>query len=395
MLLIITGVCVSDEHMEWSEFVMFVIEQVVQDKDYSIFERFEEVSHHGIQPPASRQGVMCSKNLSELNRLFVGVGPDLLIFNSSAQSPTWLTDADKLVLQHKSKKATQGLNAFPSLKEEKSAVTTGKVADDVAYNCLDLAYLPSKDILFVLRSDLCIEFHRFSSRTSFLPENMEHFGFWNLTSPHYRIQIRDIPDEPWRLLIIGNTSEIESWLITVGERGHIEISDPQLLSAHTDFVRDILIIYNVQYSLLASASMDKKVILWDLKTLTYKSTKMGHSAGVQCLAYDGKSTLFAGGFDYSIIGWDLDAQISKPIIVLNGHMGTVMKMRAIGSHDRCISLDVNGIIQFWDTSRANPNDEERQIAQLSCLEDHIRSIEVLIPSIFTLITDSLISMSAM
>ncbi len=54
-----------------------------------------------------------------------------------------------------------------------------------------------------------------------------------------------------------------------------------------------------------------------------------------------------------------------------------MKVVPIPSVDRCLSLDGNGEIRFWDTSRSNPNDkEERQITSFSCLEDHIRSFEV-------------------
>jgi hypothetical protein len=370
--------------MEWSEFVMFVIEQVVQDKDFTIFEKFDDVNHHAIQPPASRQAVQCSKVIPELNRLFVGVGPNILIYNTNNQSETWLTEPDTLVMQHKGKKIAHGYGAGGFVpqqqqqqnKEDRLVGAGAKVTDDLLHECIDIAFLPSKDLLFVLRSDLCVEFHRLTSRTSFLPENMEHCGFWHLKNPHYRLQIRDIPDEPWRLFIIGNTNEIESWLISVGERGHVEISDPQLLTAHTDYVRDILIIYNESYSLLVSGGMDKKVMIWDLKTLTCKGFKSGHTAGVQCLAYDGRSTLFAGGFDYSIIGWDLDAQISKPIIFLHGHEATISRIRAVGSVDRCISLDYDGELKFWDVSRANPNDSERHIANFSCVDDHIRVFEI-------------------
>ena len=72
--------------------------------------------------------------------------------------------------------------------------------------------------------------------------------------------------------------------------------------------------------------MDKKVHLWDLDTLRHRSTRTGHTAGVQCLAFDGKSVLFAGGFDYTIIGWDLDAEINRPLFNLWGHESCVLKV---------------------------------------------------------------------
>jgi WD40 repeat protein len=375
-----------DEHMEWSEFVMFVIEQVVSDKDFTIFEKFDDVNHHSIQPPASRQSVHGTKMSPESTRLLVGVGPELLIYNTNNQSETWLSEPDTLIMQQKGKKIAHGfgagivnnssLHTSAHHKEDRLVGAGAKVSEDIVHECVDLAFLPSRDMLFVLRSDLCVEFHRMTSRTSFLPENMEHCGFWHLKNPHYRIQIRDMPEESWRLFIIGNTNEIESWLISVGERGHVEISDPQLLIGHNDYVRDILVIYNESYSIMASGSMDTKVMIWDLKTMSCKGVKTGHTAGVQCLAYDGRSTLFAGGFDYSIIGWDLDAQISKPVIFLNGHNATVSKLRALGGVDRCISLDMDGEIRFWDTSRLNPNDNDREISDLAVVEDHIRSFEV-------------------
>jgi len=62
-----------------------------------------------------------------------------------------------------------------------------------------------------------------------------------------------------------------------------------------------------------------------VKSLQLKMTKTGHYAGVQCLAFDGRSILIGGGFDYRIIGWDLDNILDIPIFQLHGHESPIIK----------------------------------------------------------------------
>ena len=108
---------------------------------------------------------------------------------------------------------------------------------------------------------------------------------------------------PLKLFGVFSNRDIDHWdIIVAGKIGPVTLENKQQMKKHTDFVRDILVMKNDFYSLIATAGLDKQVHLWDLNTLSYKTTRNGHTAGVQCLAWDGKSVLCAGGFDYSIIG---------------------------------------------------------------------------------------------
>ena len=142
-------------------------------------------------------------------------------------------------------------------------------------------------------------------------------------------------------------------------------------------MRDLLVVKNDLHNYLVTGSMDKKVFIWDLDTLDLKLIKTGHLAGVQCLAFDGRSILYGGGFDYRIIGWDLDNVLDIPVFTLVGHTTPILKVVPNKGADRCFSLDESGEIRFWETSIYSPIDkEERQIDAVSVLEDHLRTVEV-------------------
>lgn len=149
------------------------------------------------------------------------------------------------------------------------------------------------------------------------------------------------------------------------------------LDKHTDFVRDVLVVSNDSYSLVVTAGLDRKVLIWDLSTLNYRATRTGSTAGIECLAFDGKSTLYAGGYDHRIIVWDLDAQIDMPIFFLEGHNKPICKIIARDC-DRCVSLDTGGEFRLWDTSKSSTADNEaRVIDQLVCNEDRARTLEII------------------
>ena len=87
----------GDGKMEWSEFVMFVIESVVV-ADQIIMEKVISVDHTLLQSAASRHGVKVAKVLPEFNRMFVGMGPSILIFQADDHSPSWIDKGINLKL---------------------------------------------------------------------------------------------------------------------------------------------------------------------------------------------------------------------------------------------------------------------------------------------------------
>ena len=87
--------------------------------------------------------------------------------------------------------------------------------------------------------------------------------------------------------------------------------------------------------------------------------------------------MLAGGYDYSILGWDLDAEIDKPLFHLVGHSSPVVRVVGMGALDRCVSLDVNGEMRYWDVNKGNSIDrEERQIDVVTLTEDRMRTLDL-------------------
>ena len=102
-------------------------------------------------------------------------------------------------------------------------------------------------------------------------------------------------------------------------------------------------------SSLASASLDRHIILWDLHTGTAIQQLEGHSRGVSSLCFlNDKKTLVSTGVDQSLRVWDLTS--GELIRSLNNHTLPV--------HDLALRPDVSGLsmivsagddrtVRFW------------------------------------------------
>ena len=259
-----------------------------------------------------------------------------------------------------------------------------------------MQYLDQQDVLAILRSDMYIEFFKFLSRSNYSHETIESLGKIPMNKPCHKIRFctttrgltttatrsstsRSDNDGETRLLVIGTSSIIDSYLfIAMGSNGLASLSDKYEMSKHNDYVRDILIINDGSNRYIVTASLDKSVIFWDLDTYEYKFTRTGHSAGVESLQYGGKSLLFAGGYDYTILIWDITAAINRPLFqLINGHQSCVVRINALESIDRCCSLDESGLLCWWDISR-NIIDDNRLIDTTRCPEDHANCFDMFI-----------------
>lgn len=177
----------GDGHMDWGEFVQFVISGVVREKIINS-ERIHHFNTAAIQPPASRLTVKCCKIIVPLRRIFVCIGPEILVYGIDEKSSTLLTACHKIGMQsNKIYTHSATTKSKLNVNDESSGLAAGSVpgnnelnvpaasqqnkkpapqdtsAGDDVY-AIDLAYVNSKDILCILRSDLCIEFVRFMSR---------------------------------------------------------------------------------------------------------------------------------------------------------------------------------------------------------------------------------------
>ena len=109
-----------------------------------------------------------------------------------------------------------------------------------------------------------------------------------------------------------------------------------------------------QPKLLASASLDGKIKLWDLADRTLitelKSPTSTHR-GIRGLtySYDYGSNLLSYGFETNINVWCPEVSITRAFIgKLEGHSSLIVMCKFIPSSPNCISVDDRTNIRIWD-----------------------------------------------
>eukprot|EP01041_Mallomonas_annulata_P000959 gene959-1860_t len=103
------------------------------------------------------------------------------------------------------------------------------------------------------------------------------------------------------------------------------------------------------YSLIASASEDATIKMWDYETAQYERTLKGHTGPVTCVAFDPTGTILAScSADMSAKLWDMTTfQCTK---TLRGHDHTVSSVIFMPSSDQIITCSRDQSIKCWEVS---------------------------------------------
>jgi WD40 repeat protein len=138
---------------------------------------------------------------------------------------------------------------------------------------------------------------------------------------------------------------IEQWLcLNIKSQGCWE--PVQTLAGHTDDVLSVAI--SPDGRIIASGSVDNKIILWDVARGTRIQTFAGHTADVSSVAFspDGR-TLASGSFDDTIILWDVAS--GTAIQTLSGHTADVSGVAfSSDGHTLASSGSSDKTIILWD-----------------------------------------------
>jgi len=348
----------GDGQMDWMEFTQSIVGGI--EREFVVHnEKFHTVAETAIQKSPAHFNATCSLVIPSLKRIFVGIMDDILLYGLNEQSTTLLTPLQKKVKLHRLTPQDRFDVIGDGTVGEAESVVDESVPPPAM---LCFAYIDSMSTLCVLRSDNSIEFFKIvvrSASNNTAGETLEQIGVVQLGNPFTEIAVRDIPKQGIVLFAVGADKHIYHWEVTLNKQFRVVLSYPQCLSKHNDYVLDIAVVVNDSFKLLVSVGMDKKLRIWDLYTLQQKAYRT-YAAGLQCLAFDGKSTVLAGAVDNRIIAWSLDSQMDIPLYKLIGHSESVLKIIAMDVC--CMSLDARGTVHYWDIDPTHQiADEDRLI----------------------------------
>eukprot|EP01116_Phalansterium_solitarium_P017469 TRINITY_DN430_c2_g1_i6.p1 TRINITY_DN430_c2_g1~~TRINITY_DN430_c2_g1_i6.p1 ORF type:complete len:1041 (+),score=393.32 TRINITY_DN430_c2_g1_i6:312-3434(+) len=192
--------------------------------------------------------------------------------------------------------------------------------------------------------------------------------FWDSTA-NYRRKSEILTAHPqlclsWSashaVLYTGSTSgDVHLWVYKDAQWRNTSV-----LKGHEDMVMDIVIMANT--SLMASASLDSKIIVWEVNTGTFHQQVQGHSKGVLSLAYEPEHRLlFSSGFDRDVLVWNPwilaggssslsapESSVAHPLVFrLKGHHTSPITLRLIDGSSQLVSADADGVFKVWDVRR--------------------------------------------
>jgi hypothetical protein len=294
----------GDGTLDWEEFTSFCVEAgMVQTRNIRLPLKYKYVERTDFVDRASHGTyVHRMRYIPKLQRLMVfdAEGTTVKVYNEECKLIGEIRPAQIFVPSQ-----TNGKGTFIEDTEHAGVV-------------LDIAYIDARNQLAICCSD---------SYISFWEPDPKHPDVWI----HSILDSGDpkIPSGAYKLFTVvpqsmvvwsattssiftcGSDSKgvISSWSLEHSSAGIPSLEEKPALKAHSDVVMDLLVIE--EHDVLASASLDHKIILWDLSSGRFRGELLGHKKGVRQIAYSVEHDLLLSvGFVRKSRFWTL-----KPVMM--------------------------------------------------------------------------------
>lgn len=269
-------------------------------------------------------------------------------------------NSDKIILFSESFKVHSELypskikaigNTIPSISTEEAEIQNSRAnskSDPVSnYQkssktvIYDVIYLYGKDLYCFSTSEHTIELCK--EHLSVTGKALPSYHYYNRIL-HSLLHVKLCWNKANNLLCsVASTSTIFGW--------DIGRNTPLFqINRHSDNITDMISLE--EYDLIASCSMDKKIIMWSAKTRRVRTILLGHTRGVKTLDYY-RSTLLSSGFECEARTWDIE--LKDPIALLQGHRYPIQAAKLMCKNAgevekdyRAVTVDEAGEFRLWN-----------------------------------------------
>jgi WD40 repeat protein len=174
----------------------------------------------------------------------------------------------------------------------------------------------------------------------------EHWSALLLTLEGHSDEVCDVQFSPdgSKLASASRDKKVMVWNPSTGEHLHTP-------EGHSSWVNAVQ--FSPDGSKLASASWDKKVMVWDSSTGAHLHTLEGHSGTVYAVQFspDG-SKLASASYDKKVMLWD--PSTGAHLHTLEGHSGGVLAVQFSPDGSKLASESDDGKVMVWDLNTKSP-----------------------------------------